>query len=495
MPSKLSNSSRKNIAFSAGISLGLMGFISLISGVANYPTPAGERIVLTFVIGGCIALAASVYFLKLVGAPHVARASDVFSITVACLLSFIALNSVLYLIAGVVGTLDAAIWESTAGITTTAASGLIPETLPSSVHIFRSLTQWLGGLGALCLVFVALPLSRKNAIDKDEASSGYSTEIFSRSPQQRIQELSTIYVAISTVFFFAYLLSGMGVFDAICHSMTTASTGGFSTKSASLGFYGSSAIEWVATFGMLFGGLNLGIYWWMWNRKFDEIRKNTELRFHLLIVLLAVAAFWSQFDWEIANLKDAAFVATSFSSTTGFTTGSWNFAPFMVAVAILLMAAGAMAGSPGGGYGAHRVIELVQYQRRETTRMHHPSAERKPKLSGHTLSDRNLEKLHGFTAAFVLLVGIGAFFLSVASQEMTFQEAVSLSLSSLVTNGPGLTETSSPLIEYNVVTHMTLSTLMVMGRLAIFPVAYVVLFGFTNLRMNLRGLLPIRGDE
>ena len=488
----LENQGRR--VLSVGISLGLLSFISIISSLIQYPNSSSARVFLTFLLGGIIAAIFSFLSLRWSKIPNVTKASEVFSISVIAIVFFIASSASLYLIAGIVSTVDAGIWEATAGITTTAVSGLEPESLSSSVHIFRSLTQWVGGLCALCLVFVATPIAAKD----DTASSGYASRIFNRSPGKRIKELTTLYLILTIAIFFGYYFAGMGCFDSICHSLTTSSTGGLSTRALSIGSFNSPAIEWVATIGMAIGGLNLGIFWWIWKRKFSDIKGNTELRLYLTILVLTACIFWWKLDTGftvLTELRKAFFIAASLLSTTGYTNVSWDFTSGMSAVALLALAIGAMAGSTGGGFGVHRLLEIIKYLRRELTLSYRPSAIRAIKVSGKEVEKRELDKLHGYTATFIFLVAGGAFLLSLASQHLNLEESIGLALSAFVTSGPGLTASTTVAIEHNAVSHIALSSLMVVGRLSIFPIAYVILFTTRNLRLDLQGFRTKPVDE
>ncbi len=473
--------------FGLSLSIGLLAVVSLVSILARFPESPSLRVDLVLISTALGGLASSYLLFKWSGFPKVTKASEVFSISVTFFTSFIGFGSLVYLSSGIVQTLDAGIWEATAGITTTAVSSVDPESLSSSMHIFRSLTQWVGGLCALSLVFIATPISAKD----DIASSGYASKIFSRSPVERIKQLASIYSVLTATIFLGYWLAGMGLFDAICHSFTTSSTGGLSTKALSIASFNSAAIEWVATIGMLVGGLNIGILWWLLKGKFKAIRRNTELRLYCLLFVTASLIFWWKLETEMAvftELRSAFFLAASLISTTGYLTTGWDFVSGMTAIALLLLATGAMAGSTGGGFGMHRLLEIIKYLRREITLSYRPNAVRAIKVSGEEVEDRELDKLHGYTATFILIVAGGAFLVSLASQNMNLEESISLALSAFVTSGPSFIDQGSASIDHNAVTHIALSLLMLVGRLSIFPIAYVLLFSIQNFRLNLRGL-------
>ena len=167
-----------------------LGAISIISGFADYSSGIDGRISLVLIIAGLFLLLFGVLNLKGLKNFELLKPSEVFSFSFYSLLSYIALQSSLLLAAGIVNTIDLAILESTSGITTTAISTLDPEALPRSINVFRSLTQWVGGLAALFLVFVATPISSSG----DNPSAAYGPKIFSRKPLKRMQELSLIHI-------------------------------------------------------------------------------------------------------------------------------------------------------------------------------------------------------------------------------------------------------------------------------------------------------------
>ena len=228
-----------------------LGATSIVAGFADYPSGADGRVSLVLVILGFFLSSFAVLNFKSLRNFEVNKPSEVFSFSFYFLLAFIALQSVLLLASGVVDTIDVAILESASGITTTAISSLNPEALPTSINVFRSLTQWVGGLGALFLVFVATPITSSG----DNPSAAYGPKIFSRKPLKRMQEIGILYIGLTVCVFVALNVAGMGIFDSFAHSLTTSSTGGFSTKASSISSFQSGPIEWVLICAMFLGGL------------------------------------------------------------------------------------------------------------------------------------------------------------------------------------------------------------------------------------------------
>ena len=463
-----------------------LGIISIISGFADYPYGTDKRISFVLLVGGLSLLVFAVPSFRQIKNFDLSSPSEVFSFSFTSLLGFIAFQSVLYLASGIVNTLDVAILESTSGITTTAISTLDPETLPTSIHVLRSLTQWLGGLCALFMVFVATPISSSG----DNASSAYGSKIFSRKSTKRIQEITALYSGFTLTVFCALVLAGMGTFDSFAHSVTTASTGGFSTRASSIASFDSESIEWVLICSMFLGGLNLGIIWWIGKRNFKSIGSNTELRLYALIFFSVTALIWLKGDFVGTfddQIRDAFFKVSSLFSTTGFINTGWEFSSGVSAIALLVLATGGMAGSPGGGFGVHRLIELVKYLRRELTRKYSRQAVRKIKVSGEVVNERELDKLQGFTAIFIFIVASGSFLLALDNNSLTIKDSISTSLSAFVTAGPSITEAGSS-ATFSILGNSTLTVLMIFGRLSILPAAYMILKLLQVVRANFRNL-------
>jgi len=464
-----------------------LGAISIVAGFADYPSGAGGRVSLVLVISGFFLMLFAVLNIKGLTNFELNDPSEVFSFSFYFLLSFITFQSVLLIASGVVDTIDVAILESASGITTTAISSLNPEALPTSMNVFRALTQWVGGLGALFLVFVATPISSSG----DNPSAAYGPKIFSRKPLKRMQEIAMLYIGLTVCVFAALNVAGMGLFDSFAHSLTSSSTGGFSTRASSISSFQSGPIEWVLICAMFLGGLNLGIIWWIGRRKLQNIKSNTELRLYLLMFFGGAVLFWLKGDFIGSfgyQVRDAFFKASSLLSTTGYVNKGWEFSSGISAIALLLLATGGMAGSPGGGFGVHRLIELVKYLRRELTRKYNRQAIRKIKVSGEVVNERELDKLQGYTAIFIFIIAIGSFLLSLDNESLRIEDSIAVSLSAFVTAGPPITEAGLD-NAYGILGNFTLSVLMVVGRLSILPAAYMLLKLSQSIKLNLRGFV------
>ena len=409
-------------------------------------------------------------------------AGEIFQIIALNFAVVILLCSVIYIALGVCSTFDRALLEATSGLSTTSLTNVRPESLGESILLFRSLTQWLGGIGALVMVFVALPAADRT----DEFDVSFAKSFTARTVSGTLLRLIKFYSIITLIAGVVFVVAGMTVFDSLCHALTSVSSGGFSTKNASIAGFESGAIEWVVATVMLFTGINMVILWWVWKRKFTKILENSDLRFYLILLTAAIACFsiWRRDIGSFARIvRESFFLSSSLLSTTGFTSVNWEFPSGMTVLVLLLLGVGAMAGSSGGGYGSARVLQHYRFARRELTQQYKPSSVRVVKISGEVIDERALQRLHGFTAIFLSLVAAGAFLIALASPRTGLTQVLSFSLTCLATAGPFLGSTALDSgIEFNAVTHVVASALMVLGRLSIFPIAYLGVAAFRTFR-------------
>ena len=415
------------------------------------------------------------------------NAAQIFQIIAMNFCIVILLCSLVYLVADVRSTFDGALLEAASGITTTSLTNISPESLGNSILFFRSATQWIGGLGALLLVFVALPAAGRS----EEFDVAFAKSITSQTVSKTLSRLVKFYCILTLLMGVAFLIAGMTLFESLCHAFSAVSTGGFSTRNASISGFDSAAIEWVVALSMMFAGMNIVILWWIWKRKFRLIAKNSELQFYALLVFVCTFFFgvWIRNTGSFGEVaRDSFFLVASLLSTTGFSVADWQFPSAMTGIVLLLLGTGAMAGSTGGGYGSGRLLQHYRFARRELTQQLNPKSVRVVKVSGRVIDERALQRLHGFTAIYIAIIALGALCLALANTDASPEEALSLSLTALATAGPFIgagIETSG--IAFNAATNVTVSILMLIGRLSIFPVAYL---GVAFLRTFREG--PIR---
>lgn len=379
-------------------------------------------------------------------------------------------------------------FESVSGFTTTGAtvlSGL--DHLPRSLLLWRSLCQWLGGMGIVVFGVALLPLLGVGgmALYKAEAP-GPTKDKLSPRIAETARLLWALYLGLSVAAAVAYGLAGMPAFHAVCHAMTTIATGGFSTHDASLGFYDSSAVHVVAILGMLVGGTSFAI---LHRALTGDVRwsDQPELRTYVGLFLVAMALITADllvnraddFASVAESLQHAAFQVASVLSSTGYSTRDWDTwsAPSRVTL-FLLFFVGGMAGSTAGGVKVIRVLLLVRLAFAQFFRLVHPHAFSVIRLGGRTVSDDILLSSIGFVGMWIMLVGAGAALLSLNGLDaLSSLAAAAVALGNV---GPGLgdvapSRTYAPLTS---AAKLILTALMVLGRLEIYALLILLTPGF-----------------
>lgn len=455
--------------YPSGLTMAEVSLLCLIGAALDLTDGGDDALVLV----ACGVVAAGLCFGALRGRrrPSVTSAPAVFTMTTIAFSTLGVAVALVHLVTGAVDTPDAALVEGMASATTTAMTTVVPEELSRGLLFVRAGTQWLAGFGAILVAVVVIPL----ASGSRELRYGAGTKALNPTRTGGVPRIAALYSGFTVITVLAYLIAGMGAFDAVAHGFTTVSTGGFSTRSGSIGAFDSASIEWVAAITMAIAGLNLGFFWWVVRRNVAQIRRGMELRWYLVTMLVATLIMMSWLGDQLPAgdvFRTSFFSVASAMSTTGALTLPWDqFADGTETLLFILVGVGAMAGSAGGGFGYLRLIEVVGYARRELLRQLHPNVVAVVKVGGRPIKERTLERLGGFITMFIAATFFGAIAMAIADTEVGPAAAVSLALSALVTAGPTIGEAGSPTVaELGSVSHLALATLMLIGRLSIYPV-------------------------
>ena len=339
-------------------------------------------------------------------------------------------------------------FESTAGFTTTGSTALADvEALPRSILLWRSLTQWIGGMGIVVFTIALMPILGIGGMQLFKAEvPGPVTEKIRPRVAQTARALWLIYVGLTFAEWLALVVAGMSPFDGLCHALTTLSTGGFSTRNASIGSFNSPAIEWIVMVFMLLAGMNFVLHYRLLTGRFAAVGRDAELRYFLTVVVLAVVcillAFWgaSAAGISVPAVRQVAFTVVSIVTTTGYATVDFElWPPLAHAVLLGLMALGAMAGSTSGGVKSLRGLLALRAVRNVFEAAGHRNAVQPPvKYAGRAVPDEVISSVWSFLAIFFGLAGLMA--LWVAAGGYGLDTAVSAGLTSLGNVGPGLGE-------------------------------------------------------
>ncbi|MCB0345465.1 MAG: potassium transporter [Bdellovibrionales bacterium] len=373
-------------------------------------------------------------------------------------------------------------FESSSGFTTTGASIVSDiESLPHGVLIWRSFTQYLGGMGIIVLSVAILPLIGVGGMELYRAEvPGPTSEKISARVGETARILWIVYLAFGTIETILLYLSGMTLFDAVNHSMTTMSTGGFSTKNASVAGFNSVLIDWIITLFMFFGGLNFLLHYRFFVRRDPGALGDWELKHFTLLVLssillLTVYVWGSSYPTFPEALRYASFQAVSIVTTTGFATADYVlWGPFAHSLLLVLMIIGGCAGSTAGGIKCVRAAVLLKQGYRELYLTIHRKAVFPLKLGGMTVPANVISAIFGFFFLYIFILVLTGFFITASGVDMV--TAFSGVISSLSNIGPGLGEVG-PALNYSglpALAKVLLSACMIIGRLEIFTI--LVLF-------------------
>lgn len=370
-----------------------------------------------------------------------------------------------------------AIFEATSGLTTTGATVITGlDDLPASVLFYRQLLQFLGGMGIVILAVAILPMLKIGGTQLFRAESTGPTKDTKLTPRiaETAKALWAVYFGLTVLCAVSFWFGGMSVFDAVCHAMSTVSTGGFSTYDAAFGVWDSPILEWTAVAFMLLGGINFGLHFVAWRRASLQVYgTDSELRAFLRIVagasLLVTLMIWLGGDYAHLGeaFRFATFQIVSSITTTGFAVSGfdqWSGAAPLLVVGVAFI--GGCSGSTVGGLKVARVVMVVRQGYREIKQLVHPKAQFLVKMGGRRVSESVVLSVSGFIAIWmlcfvVLMLGMN---LSGLDVESSFGAVVA----TMTNLGPGLGEVSSNFASVNDGA-VWLGTLgMILGRLEVF---------------------------
>ena len=381
----------------------------------------------------------------------------------------------------VTGVTDA-FFEIMSGFTTTGFT-ILPHTdgLPHGILFWRSLTQWVGGLGIVFLTLALLPAqgSSGQRLYLSEATGVTHDKLFPKVSVMA-RTLWLVYVGITLAEVCLLMVGGVNMFDAVCHAFATTATGGFSTHDAGVLYWHSPFVEYVIAVFMLLSGINFTLYFLSLRGRLRQSWRDGELRWFLssiLVLTLFIAlVLWRQtpMNFEEAFRKSLFQVATCHTST-GFASADYTLWPTYVQLLLLFaMLSGGCTGSTSGGIKCARLGVLWQAMRHQLRRLLHPHAECPVRMGLHMLSTSQVNGVLLFVITYLCIVFIATFVLLACG--MGVVEAVSTTISSMGNVGVAM-GTCGP--DYSLATlpdvaKWTLSALMLLGRLEIFGLLLIV---------------------
>ena len=405
-----------------------------------------------------------------------------FTIVTLVWIVFSFFGSIPYILSDSIPDFTNAFFESISGFTTTGSSILNNiEELPQGILFWRSMTQWLGGMGIIVLSLAILPIFGIGGMQLYAAEvPGPVPDKLSPKIRQTAKALWGIYLLFTVSEFFLLWIGGMTPFDAICHSFTTMATGGFSTKQTSIAHWDSPFIQYVIIFFMMLAGTNFSLSYCALTGRFRKIVRDEEFKYYLIFILIFVVLiftgliFTAQIGVEKA-FRDALFQVVSIITTTGYATADyilWH--PFLIVLIFALFFFGGSAGSTGGGIKIMRIVILLKNSYYELKRMVHPHAVIPVRFNKHTVDAKIVTNVLAFFIIYFIIFIFSTILFAIIEDDLpSSMGAVATCLGNI---GPGLGNVgpAENFMHVPTVGKWFLSFLMLLGRLELFTV--LVLF-------------------
>jgi trk system potassium uptake protein TrkH len=383
-----------------------------------------------------------------------------------------------YLFSGAISNFGDAFFESMSGFTTTGATILTDiESLPHGIIFWRSITQWLGGAGIIFISLSFLPVFKSINIQLAATEfSGQVTDKIHPRIKDAAKRLVTIYFLLTFAEFILLVIGGMPAFDAVCHSFSTLSTGGFSSRNDGIAAFETPFIMIVISVFMFIAGTNIAYIYFGLKGNFKKIFGNNEFYFYSLlsfgfIVIVSLVLYFESGYSPGKSILDSSFHVISIITTTGFYTQDFNlWGNTIIMLIFILMFTGGTAGSTSGGIKIVRLVLITKNNRQELKRLIHPNAFIPVRLDNRIIPQATIYNLLVFITLYFLTVCTGAFVISFMGYDLI--ASFSTSASMLGNIGPAL-GTFGPFTNYSALPmagKIFLSGLMLLGRLELLTV-------------------------
>ncbi len=394
-------------------------------------------------------------------------------------------GSLPFILSGSIPNFTNAFFETMSGFTTTGSSILDNiEALPHGMLFWRSIIQWLGGMGIIVLSLAILPVFGIGGMQLFVAEvPGPTPDKISPRIRQTAKTLWVIYLGFTVAETLLLWIGGMGIFDSVCHSFTTMATGGFSTKQASIAHWQSPFIHYVITIFMFFAGTNFTLSYLVIKGKFSSVIRDEEFKYYTFfvigftLIIFGGLLLTTKLGIESA-FRDSLFQVVSIITTTGYATADYiTWTPVLTILIFSLFFFGGSAGSTGGGIKIMRVVLLFKNSYYELRRLIHPHAVIPVKFNQHSVDSKIITNILAFFMLYFMIFCISTVLFTLIEPDMnTSMGAVATCLGNI---GPGLGKVgpADNFLFIKPVGKWFLSFLMLLGRLELFTV--LVLFSPT----------------
>ncbi len=390
-------------------------------------------------------------------------------------------GAVPFVVHGAIPSYVDAFFEIMSGFTTTGASILDDiEALPHGLLFWRSISQWIGGMGIIVLSLAILPLLGIGGMQLFSAEvPGITKDKFHPRVKETAKRLWGIYVILTFAETILLMFGGLNLFDAINHSFTTMATGGFSTKNQSTAYFTSTYVQYVFIVFMFFAGMNFTLHYFALHLKFEPFKQNTEFKFYVLFLALATLVIMfihrphHTFHFE-ESFRQSLFHVVSLVTTTGYVSSDYeNWAPFSRMFFFMLLFIGGCAGSTCGSIKIIRHYLMFKNGFLELKRLVHPRAIIPVRINNKAIAPDIISNVQAFFILYILIFVMSSIILSLAG--LDFLTAIGASATCLGNVGPGI-GTVGPVANFSHLPDLVkiiLSFLMLVGRLELFTVLVI----------------------
>lgn len=383
-----------------------------------------------------------------------------------------------FIVSGYQPRVAAAFFETMSGFTTTGATAFTDiDALPHSILLWRSITHWIGGMGIVFFTIAVLPNMGGGDVKLFSAeATGLKIGKLHPRISTTARWLWSIYSLLTITCMAAYSFGGMGLFDALCHGLSTIGTGGFSTHTASIAWFQSPRLQWIATLFMFLASVNSTLlYLFFIKRRVRDVLHDDELRCFLVIFFVAafsimgILMYADHMDFATA-LRSAFFNTASLQSTTGFSDEDFmKWHPTIWLILSLISIIGACAGSTSGGLKSVRVLMVWRLTKAEFKKMLHPHAVLPVRINNTVITSQTARTVFVFFVVYFMLIMLSTF--AMVAMGLSLLDAFGLAISSFSNVGPSIGHLIGPLGSWGVLNDAILwinSFLMLAGRLEIF---------------------------
>ena len=435
----------------------------------------GERCAVSFGLTILVALAVGFLLTFLCRGSHgTSSIKDGFMIVALTWIMLSAIGALPFVFSREIPSYVDAFFETVSGFTTTGATILTDvEALSRGMIFWRSYTHWIGGMGTLVVVVMLMKTTDRSINILKAEMPGPTVDKLAPKSRDTARILYLLYISLTVLETVLLLLGGMGLFDSVVHSLSTAGTGGFGAYNASAANF-SPYIQWVLTVFMLLFGVNFNLYYLLLLGRVRDIFRNTEFKVYLGIIAAAVTIITVDilplYQSFSTSLRQASFQVAAIMSTTGFVTADFTvWSPLSKTLLLLLMFLGDCAGSTAGGLKLSRIIILCKMARRELRRTLRPRVVDVIKMDGHRLEEQTAHSVAVYFALYMLC--IGALLVALSFSPFDLETNLFSSVSCFNNVGPafGMAGPVGNYSLYQPVLKLLLCVGMLLGRLEIYP--------------------------